>query len=405
MIGFLIGAVLLTLVTVAFIIWPLRRRPASADFSRQQLNAVIYRDQLAELERDRNEGTVAQADYEQARAELQRRLLEDTATDTGTTAPASPVRHALPISLALALPVAAILLYLMIGMPQAIDAPAHQPRFTQGDIEKMVAGLAAKLEKEPENVKGWAMLARSYKMMGRFPDAVKAYERTGEMLQVSAELLVDYADTLAAINGFDAKSLELLERALKLEPNNLQGLWLRGTAAFEVQRYEKAIGDWEALLQGLPPESDEAGAVKANIAEAQRLLAKPGKIPKVGADKTADAATATNTAIKGRVELAENLSGKVPAGSTLMVVARPTDGSRMPVGVFVAKGKLPLDFTLDDSISMNPGNPLSKYPELLVEARISQSGQAVPQPGDLFGPAQTLQRGARNVLLKIDQVR
>ncbi len=272
MIGFLIGAALLILFTVAVIVWPLRRRPASANFSRQQLNAVIYRDQLAELERDRSEGAVAQTDYEQARAELQRRLLDDTAAETAATTPAAPVSRALPIGLALALPVAAILLYLVIGMPQAIDAPAQQ-RFSQDDIEKMVAGLAAKLEKEPENFKGWAMLARSYKMMGRFPEAVKAYERTGEMLQTSAELLVDYADTQAAINGFDTKALDLLNRALKIEPNNLQGLWLRGTAAFEGRRYDKAIADWEVLLKGLPPESEEAGAVKANIAEARKLKA------------------------------------------------------------------------------------------------------------------------------------
>lgn len=256
MIGFFIGAALLILVTVAFIVWPLRRRPANADFSRQQLNAVIYRDQLAELERDRDEGAVSQADYDQARAELQRRLLEDTTTEsaaTTSTAPAAAASRALPIGLALALPIAAILLYLVIGMPQAIDAPTHQQRFTQDDIEKMVAGLAAKLENEPENFKGWAMLARSYKMMGRFPEAVKAYERTGDMLQTSSELLVDYADTLAATNGFDAKALELLERAIKLDPNNLQGLWLRGTAAFEAKRYDKAIADWEVLLKGLPP--------------------------------------------------------------------------------------------------------------------------------------------------------
>ncbi len=273
MIGFLIGAALLILCTVAVIVWPLRRRPASADFSRQQLNAVIYRDQLAELERDRSESSVSQADYDQARAELQRRLLEDTSAETTATAPVAPVSRALPIGLALTLPVAAILLYLVIGMPQAINAPTHQQRFSQDDIEKMVAGLAAKLENEPQNFKGWAMLARSYKMMGRFPEAVKAYERTGDMLQTSSELLVDYADTQAAINGFDAKALELLERALKLEPNNLQGLWLRGTAAFEGKRYDKAIADWEVLLKGLPPESKEATVIRANIAEARNLKA------------------------------------------------------------------------------------------------------------------------------------
>lgn len=405
MIAFLIGAALLILCSVAFIVWPLRRRAANADFSRQQLNAVIYRDQLAELERDRREGAVAQADFDQAQAELQRRLLEDTATETSAVSATAPVSRALPITLALALPVATVLLYLAIGMPQAIDAPAHQQRFTQDDIEKMITGLAAKLENEPQNFKGWAMLARSYKMMGRFPEAAQAYERTGEMLQTSAELLVDYADTLAAMNGFDAKSLELLEQAIKLEPHNLQGLWLRGTAAFEAKRYDQAITDWEVLLKVLPPESEEAVAVKGNIAEARNLQGKTGK---VGADKTAAAATpsvATRALISGRVEVAADVAGKVPAGATLMVIARPADGSRMPVGVFMAKGALPADFTLDDSLAMSPDHLLSKHKELMVEARLSQSGQATPQAGDLFGPAQTIKLGAKNVRLKIDQVR
>jgi cytochrome c-type biogenesis protein CcmH len=88
-----------------------------------------------------------------------------------------------------------------------------------------------------------------------------------------------------------------------------------------------------------------------------------------------------------------------------MVIARPADGSRMPVGVFVAQGTLPANFTLDDSLAMSPDNPLSKHKELLVEARLSQSGKAMPQAGDLFGPAQTVKLGAQGVRLTIDQVR
>ena len=277
MIGFVISAIVLALAAVAMLVWPLLRntRPASADFSRSQLNATIYRDQLLELERDRDAGALAVEDYEVARAELQRRLLEDTAEETAATTAIGPASRALPVALALALPLGAILLYLTIGHPRAIDAPPPQKQFSQKEIEGMVAGLAAKLEKEPDNLKGWAMLARSYKAMGRYPEAVKAYERTGALLEGNAELLLDYADAMAAANGgFDKPSLALIDKALKLEPANPQGLWMRGSAAFDAAQYDKAVADWETLQKLLPAESEEARVIAANIAEARQR--KPG---------------------------------------------------------------------------------------------------------------------------------
>lgn len=406
--GFLIGAFLVTLVAIALIVWPFLRRPASADFSRRQLNTAIYRDQLAELERDRSEGSLSQADFEQAQAELQRRMLEDTADEAGDKngQTSGPTSRALPIALAAFLLIGGAAGYLTLGNPMAINPPA-QDRHNIGaaEIEQMVAGMAAKLEKEPENYAGWAMLARSYKVMNRFPEALKAYARTGPMLDTSAELLVDYADTLAAVDrGFSKEVLALIDKALKLEPTNMQGLWLRGTAFYEAGRYDKALVDWELLLKSLPPDSEEARVVAGNISEVRDLLGKSGK--KADTDKTAAAAApAGKASITGRVDIARELADKVPTGATLMVIARPADGSRMPVGVFMAKGSLPADFTLDDSIAMSADNPISKYKELLVEARLSQSGKAMPQAGDLFGPAQTVKLGTKNVRLKIDQVR
>jgi cytochrome c-type biogenesis protein CcmH len=416
MTGFAIGAAILVILSLVFLLWSFRRRPASADFSRQQLNAAIYRDQFAELDRDRGEGVLSQDDYDQARAELQRRLLEDSQAEAGRAAQAAPTDRATPIALALGLPLGAILLYLVLGNPAALNPVAHQQRLSQDDIERMVSGLAAKLEKEPENYQGWAMLARSYKSMGRFPEALRAYERTGPMLETSADLLVDYADAMAAANGFDAKVMAAIERAIKLDPAQPQALWMRGTAAFEVKQYAKAAADWERLLGLLEPGSEDARVVAANIDEAREKGGLGKAAPKVGAGGTASAGSAANMGtakaaavdafIKGRVELAANLAGQAPADATMMVVARPNDGSRMPVAVIRARvGDLPLDFTLDDSLAMSPDRKLSQFAEIQVEARVSKTGQATPQAGDLFGPVQTVKLGARNVRLKIDQVR
>lgn len=277
MTGFAIGATLLVGVALLFILLPFRRRPASADFSRKQLNAAIYRDELAELEGDRAEGSLSQEDYEQARAELQRRLIEDSNEDAAAP-PRAAAGGKTPLALALALPIGAAILYFALGNPAALNPPPPEQKFTADDIERMVAGLAERLEKEPENLQGWAMLARSYKAMGRIPDAVKAYERAGKLVEESPDLLLDYADTLAAsIGGFDARVKSLIDKALKLDPEHPQGLWLRGTVAYDAKDYAKALADWEALLKLLPPGSENAQVLQANIAEVRELQAKAGK--------------------------------------------------------------------------------------------------------------------------------
>jgi cytochrome c-type biogenesis protein CcmH len=404
MTGFLIGAFALLAVTIGLLLWPLLRRPASADFTRQELNSAIYRDQFAELDRDRTSGVLSAADYDQAKAELQRRLLEDSSTESTKTAPASPSK-ALAMVVAVMLPIASLGFYIGIGEPNALNETPHQQRFSKDDIERMVTGLAEKLEKEPENYKGWAMLARSYKMMGRFPDAARAYERTGPMLDTSAELLVDYADSVAAsVNGFNDKALQLIDRALKLEPTNMQGLWMRGTAAFEAKKYDKAIADWELLLGQLPKGSDEAETIRSNIAEARSLGGKPAKAGAKAAGGGTQAAAAPR--IEGRVQLAPALAGKLGPNDVLMVIARPADGSRMPAAVLrVPAGGFPMAFTLDDSLSLSPDQKLSKHKEVLVEARVSKTGQAMSQPGDLYGQGLPAKLGAKGVVLTIDQVR
>jgi cytochrome c-type biogenesis protein CcmH len=418
MTGFAIGAAVLVVISLLFLLWPFRRHSsAQADLSRQQLNSAIYRDQFAELERDLAEGILSQADYAQAKAELQRRLLEDSQVGSEAQAAAATPSRVIPVVLGLVLPLGAILLYLVLGNPAALNPAAatspHGQQLSQQDIESMVAGFAAKLEKEPENYQGWAMLARSYKSMGRFPEAVRAYERTGPMLETSADLLVDYADTMAAANGFDKKVMATIERALKLDAKQPQALWLRGTAAFEAKQYARAVADWEALLKLFPADSEEANVIGGNIAEARQLgglKAAPQAAAKVGAGGTAPAGqgqvAAANATIQGRVELSAALAGKLPADAVLMVVARPTDGSRMPVAVVRASAaNLPYLFTLDDSLAMSPDRKLSQFAELQVEARVSKSGQATPQAGDLHGPVETVKLGAQNVRLKIDQIR
>jgi cytochrome c-type biogenesis protein CcmH len=414
MTGFIVGASLLLLVTVGLLAWPLLRRAAPASVSTRQLTAAVYRDKLAELDQDLAAGSLAPSDHELSRAELQRRLLEDSsaAADAPLTGAGQvlPRSKALVLPLVTLLPVAAIALYAVLGSPAALDGTSQAQRFSKSEIEKMVAGLAAKLEQEPENHKGWAMLARSYKMMGRFNEAVQAYAKTGPMLDSSAELLVDYADAVAAAaDGFTEESLKLLDRALKLDPNNAQGLWMRGSAAFEARQFDRAIADWEKLLALVEPGSDDARTIEGNLAQAREKGGKPAGA-KAGAataptSAAQPAAAASGASIQGRVELAPELAKSLGPDAVLMIIARPTDGGRMPVAVLKQPvAGFPAAFTLDDRQSLVAERKLSGLSEVLLEARVSRSGQAKAEPGDLAGEAVSAQLGARGVSLRIDRV-
>ncbi|HMX10549.1 MAG TPA: c-type cytochrome biogenesis protein CcmI, partial [Burkholderiaceae bacterium] len=278
--------------------------------------------------------------------------------------------------------------------------------------------LAAKLEKEPENHRGWAMLGRSYKMMGRFKEAAEAYARTGPMLDSSAELLVDYADAVAAAaDGFNAQSLQLLDRALKLDPNNAQGLWMRGSAAFEAQHFDRAIADWEKLLTQLEPGSEDARTIAGNLAEARDKAGKPagaasgaagaGKAGAVGAgaSSASPAAAPASASIQGRVELAPGLAKGLGPDAVLMIIARPADGTPMPLAVLKQPvAGFPASFTLDDRQSLVAERRLSGVAQLLLEARVSRSGQAKAEPGDFVGDPVPATLGARGVALRIDRV-
>lgn len=277
--GFLIAAGLATVFALLLLLRPLLwRRVQGATASHRQLNAAIYRDQFAELERDRSEGTLGEEDYQQARTELQRRVLEDGGEDALLTAPQAPKKTL--FALAVLVPLCAAGLYLVLGNPEGLQ-PERQRRVTSKEIEQMVAGLAAKLEREPDNVKGWAMLARSYRAMGRLPEAEKAYDRAEKFIEQDAQTLAEYADIAAAnaAGDFSGKPQRLIDKALKLDPQNLLALWLHGSAAYERQDYALAVSSWERIVKQLPPDSDDVQSLMASIAKARDRMGagKTGK--------------------------------------------------------------------------------------------------------------------------------
>jgi cytochrome c-type biogenesis protein CcmH len=359
------------------------------------MNAAIYREELDKLEADRLSGTVDSANYEQVHAEMRQRLFQDTDEADDLAISGSPKKTIIGISIFVV--ILSTGLYFSLGdVFRIADMNDANPVAQQG-VEKMVAEFAAKMEKEPDNLQGWAMLARSYRIMGRNADAEKAYVRAGSFVDSDPQLLADYADVLAAnANGnFAGKPLLLINKALALDPNNLLALWLSGTADFNAQNYKAAVQSWEKLAKQLPADSNEARTIAESIAEAR---SKGGLAP-------ASSTIISTQGVSGQVEITRDLQSKIKSGDTLMVIARKP-GERMPVAVLkTAVTAFPMNFVLNDALAMSPNALISQLPEVLIEVRISKTGMAMPEAGDLISKPQTVKVGASNIRLMIDQVR
>jgi cytochrome c-type biogenesis protein CcmH len=373
-------------------------------------NLAIIKDQLTELAGDVAAGTLSQQQYQQAREDLERGALEE-ARDAGAPAAAAPARAGwTAIVLAVSIPLCAAALYWQFGTPEALSPRADihgggQP--TAQEVEAMVAKLAARLEQAPDDGNGWALLARSYLAMQRPAEAIAAYERAAAILKDNADLLADYADALAMAQGrsLEGKPLQVIERALKIDPLQWKALALAGTAAFERKDYRKAIGYWEKLQARAEPGSEFARQVAANIEEARELggiKATAKAEPKPHAKFQKQAAGAS---VDGNVTLSRELAGKAAPTDTVFVYARAAAGSRMPLAILRFQVKdLPAKFHLDDSLAMSPEMKLSNHPDVVISARVSKAASATPQTGDLQGSSKQVKVGAAGVAVVIDQV-
>jgi cytochrome c-type biogenesis protein CcmH len=271
--AFIALAALLTLLIIVWMLRPLLRKNNQTGVSGEQLNTALHRDQLQALKTDLERGLISQQDYESSVDELQLRLLDDTDSYQAE----KPVKTNTFWSgrrtawvMALSFPLFSGLLYMKLGNPEAID-PIAKAQVTEQQIQQMVDTLAAKLQAKPDNPKGWAMLAKSYKVMGRFDESRQAFERIGPTLNTDPELLVDYADVLAVLanNQLEGKPMELVNKALAIQPKHPMGLMMSGVAAFRRGDYKLAIAQWEILLTMLQPGSADAQQIEENIAAAQ----------------------------------------------------------------------------------------------------------------------------------------
>lgn len=416
---FLIAATLMLATALVFILPTLLRKQSAntVHVQRDALNLEVLRDQLRELEADREAGAIDEAGYQTSRRELERRVAEDVRPG----AQAIVSRGGKPwtaIALAVSVPLLAGALYWSLGNragldPSQVATISPQERITPQQINAMVEKLANRLKDTPDDAQGWSMLARSYTALGRFGEAADAYAHLAKLVPSNSEVLADYADALAVSHN---KSLQgepekLINRALELDPKNVKALALAGGALFERRDYAGAVKQWRKIMVLIPPDSDFARSVASSITEATELQGAPSA-PLTGAananeaPSTATAATASPSAgseISGTVELDSALRSQVSDTDTVFIFARAVDGPRFPLAVLRKQVKdLPVAFKLDDSMSMMPNAKLSNFTQVVVGARISKSGNATPGTGDLEGIVEPVKPGAKNLRIKID---
>lgn len=397
--------------------------------------------QLQQLARQRDAGALTPAQFESRQKALERQLLDRVLQSGGVPSP-SPVVAVQRLPAGLLASVIAVVLgvaaagYAWKGSPGSVSAPPPVlARAGTGDnpaaggpasdevmakqIEALTDKLTAHLKSKPDDADGWVMLARTYMALGRLAESLPAYERAIALRGNDAQLLADYADSLAVNNNrvLAGEPMKWIDKALKIDPRNVKALALAGAHAFDRKDYAGAVKFWEQVVQFGPTDGEYLQQVKASLAEARQLggmstaagtpaPGQPAKAAAIPADPASPVAGASvKASVSGTVSLAPALATQVGPDDTLFVYARGPDGKGMPLAILRKQVKdLPLAFTLDDSLAMSPAAKISGAPSVVISARVSKSGDAMPRPGDLFSQTGPVKLGASALKLEIRDI-
>ncbi|MEN9416654.1 MAG: hypothetical protein RI988_274 [Pseudomonadota bacterium] len=407
------------------------------------------RSQLQALKHRHGAGELDEAQWHAARAPLERRLADllvdgaalpaastpsaaaPAAAPADVRAPAPRPSRTMVLGVSLFVLAIAVAGYAVTGDPRALDPAARAAvpaegagSVTREQIVDMVQRLAQRMKEQPDDAEGWTMLGRSYMVLEQPREAQAAFERARQLRPREASAVADLADAVAVNQGrkLAGEPARLVAEALALDPDHPKALALAGTAAFEVGDYATAVRHWERLAAVEPADSPLAAQARASAEEAKRLAGgSVGKLPappaaidgnpaapapaSTGASASRPSAPVSSASVSGTVTLAPALKGQARPEDTVFVFARAAQGPRMPLAILRAQVKdLPLRFTLDDRQAMAAGAGLSSATQVVVGARVSRSGQAAPQAGDLEGLSEPVAVGARNLRLEISRV-
>jgi len=419
--GFWIAAGLMITTALLFVVPPLLRTPPGSPPARKQrtgqspalaLLVDIHRDALRELDADLKTGKLTPETYEESRNELMRRVLDETAA-VPVIEPSGRRRRLWTAAIvAVAMPLCAASIYLKVSPSRADSAgAAAQSSSERGpmsaqQLAQHVEQLTEHLRRNSDDAQSWHQLARAHQRLRQLPAAAAAYARAAALMPGDPDVLVDYADTLAAVSGknLNGQPMELVQAALRINPNHQKGLAVAGTAAFNFGDFALAIRYFERLLRTFPPDSQNARSVAVSIDKARAAMAAstaPTEPPRSSRAPGAGSAPS----IDGTVAVDRGLAARVASTDTVFIAARAVNGPNTPLAVLRMQAKdLPMSFRLDDSMAMSPSLKLSNYQSVVVLARISKSGNATPASGDLVGSVGPVIPGGRDVKVLIDRV-
>jgi len=386
--------------------------------ARRDINLAVYRDQMKDLKTELSNTQLSQEQFLASKLELETRAAEDALSHEDRL-PAPVASRRLGFALAAVLPVAAIGMYFALGNPAVLTAAASgQGGFTaaadaaptEADILRMVQQIEARTQANPTDSEAWEALATANAMMARWPEALQAYQKTYELLPKKPSVMSGYAEAIAMTSNLvlAGRPIELVTLALQTDPNNKKGLELAGIHAYQNQDFAQAVQFLDRLQPLLSPETPYAQEILGMRNEAQRLAQLGGGAQTAGAESpsTTDGQVAAGprASVAGSVDVAAALKPRVGDQNTLYLIARAGESGPPLAAARVTIGPFPLQFSLDDSMAMNPANTLSNHREVVLLARISASGNPIAQPGDLEGRVIGVAVGAKDVKLVIDRV-
>lgn len=398
------------LIAVAAVAVPLWLGEGNKDdtVARHETILGILRQQADDLEKDLQAGRIDSDEYEEARSELERRVLEETAKDTeGATADQGKLSKILAVVFAIVIPASAVFGYLALGRYNAMDpaflermearqndsAPSiegHSPSDMMASIER----LRQRVKDNSDDAQSWYMLANVLSQVGRYAEALDAFREVDRIVPNNADVIADMADMTAAVNNkvITTEARNMLLRALEIDPGQWKALALLAIDSWDNQRFNDAADYWEKLLVVLPPDFGDANQIRKNIEQARRAAGEMGEAKQGAEDFKGGEAVPTVQAapvvsVSGTVSIDKAVADKVKPEDTVFIYARPTSGSKMPVAFLrVTAKELPLRFELTSQMTMAMGaTTLADMEEVIVGARISHSGNFMPQDGDLEG--------------------
>jgi len=382
-------AALLIIAAVAWLFIRLNRKDQTLIHSASTSNLVIYRERLNEIKRDLNTGTLSQAEFTEAKEELAASLLNDLNAQQSTTHNSSKAKLIWLLGGSLIImPLIAFPLHYFLQAQLYFQEipPGSSLELQKYFMESDQNGLSLILARATRDSRFWENSAQVYLQSQRPDAAVQAYQRAISLSGDTTTSLLGQAHAAAMLQrgSLEGEPAVLIQRAQAADPNNPQVQIWSGLLSLQRGEYDRAINYWERVMQTMPTDAPQRADIVAMIEQAK--LQKSGKSAAT-TETPSPATTATqNTQLRVHVELSKALAAQTQPGDTVFILARAVSGPRMPLAIIQKQVKeLPVTITLDDSTAMSPELRLSAFKEVKIVARVSRSGQAMPQPGDLYG--------------------